>query len=91
MVPRGAISWTSCFKCNSGIKLLPASKNLFTISFILYTQKNISPNNGILLNRVLRPKLLNSPFASCSFKNLDFLIPQSAHFGCIINLPYQLI
>ena len=40
----------------------------------------MSPNNGILPNRVLRPKLFNNPFASCSFTNLDFLIPQSAHF-----------
>ena len=32
----------------------------------------MSPNNGILLNGVLRPKLLNNPFALCSFINLDF-------------------
>ena len=31
----------------------------------------MSPNNGILLNGVLRLKLLNNPFASCSFINLD--------------------
>ena len=48
----------------------------------------MSPNNGILPNHVLRPKLFNNPFASCSFTNLDFLIPQSAHFDCIINLPF---
>ena len=47
--------------------------------------KKISPN------RVLRPKLLNSPFASCSLTNLDFLIPQSAHFDYIINLPFFVI
>ena len=29
-------------------------------------------NNGILLNGVSRPKPLNSPFAFCSFRNLDF-------------------
>ena len=38
------------------------------------------------LKVVLIPKLLNKPFASCSFKNLDFLIPQIEHFGCITNL-----
>ena len=31
------------------------------------------PNNGILLNKVSRPKLLNNPFASCSFTKLDLL------------------
>ena len=48
----------------------------------------MSPNSGILLNYVLRPKLLNSPFASCSFTNLDFLSPELAHFDGIINLPF---
>ena len=43
-------------------------------------------NNGILPNRVLIPKLLNKPFTSCSYTNLDFLIPQTGHFDCIINL-----
>ena len=38
------------------------------------------PNNGILVNGFLRPKLLNIPFASCSFKNLDFLLLHTAHF-----------
>ena len=27
----------------------------------------MSPNNGTLLNAVLRPKLLNNTFASCFF------------------------
>ena len=58
-----------------------------SVSSILYTRKNRSPNNGILLTRVLRPKLLNSPFGSCFFTNLNFLFLQSAHFDCIINLP----
>ena len=40
----------------------------------------MSPNNGILLNGVLRLKLLNNPFASCSFINPDFLLPHTAHF-----------
>ena len=43
-------------------------------------------NNRILLNGVLIPKLLNKPFTSCSSTNLDFLIPQTGHFNCIINL-----
>ena len=46
----------------------------------------MSPNNGILFNGVLRPKLCNNPFTSCSLTNLDFLIPHTAHFDCIINL-----
>ena len=75
-----------CFKWILGMNLSPTSKNLFTISFILYTQKNISPNNDILLNRVLRPKLIHSPFASCTFPNVDFLNPHSAHFDCKVNL-----
>ena len=45
-------------------------------------------NSGILLNGVLIPKLLNKPFSSCSFTNLDFLIPQSVHFDCISNIQY---
>ena len=43
-------------------------------------------NNGILLKGVLIHKLLNKPFASCSFTNLDFLIPQTKHFHSITNL-----
>ena len=41
----------------------------------------MSPNNGILLNGALRPRLLNNPFAACSFINLDFLLPHTAHFN----------
>ena len=48
----------------------------------------MSPNNGILLNDVLRPKLLNIPFASCSFINLDFLLPNIAYFDDNIVLPF---
>ena len=36
-------------------------------------------NNGILLKGVLIPKLLNNPFAFCSFINLDSLLPHTAH------------
>ena len=33
----------------------------------------MSLNNGTLLNGILRPNLLNNPFASYSFIDLDFL------------------
>ena len=56
--------------------------------YSFYTPLNKTLNSGILLNGVLIPKLLNNPFASCSFTNLDFLIPQSAHFDCIISPPF---
>ena len=45
----------------------------------LYSKKK-SPNNGILVNGVLRHRLLNIPFASCSFINLVFLLSHIAHF-----------
>ena len=48
----------------------------------------MSPNNGILFNGVLRPKLLNIPFASCPFINLDFFLLQKAHFDDNIVLPF---
>ena len=48
----------------------------------------MSPNNGILLNGVLRPKLLNNPFASCSFINLEFLLLHTAYFDNNIVLPF---
>ena len=84
------------------MNLSPANKNLLTVSFILYiqrsctqwdciqwscTQNKISPNIGTSLNGVLRPKLLNSPFASWFIINLDFLLPHIAHFDNIIALP----
>ena len=47
----------------------------------------MASNNGILLNGVLRPKLLNIPFASCSFINLYFLLLHTAHFDNNIILP----
>ena len=47
----------------------------------------MSPNNWILLSGVLRPKLLNIPFASCSFINLDYLVPHIEHFDNNILLP----
>ena len=42
----------------------------------------------MLLNGILVSKLLNIPFASCSFKNLDFLLLQTAHFDDNIVLPF---
>ena len=46
-------------------------------------------NPGILFNGVLiANKLLNNPFASCSFINLDFLLPHTAHFHDNTNLPF---
>ena len=33
----------------------------------------MSSNNGILFDGVFRPRILNNPFASCSFINIDFL------------------
>ena len=49
----------------------------------------MSRNNGNLLNGVLSPKLLNNHFPSCSFINLDFLLPHIAHFDDNINLPFR--
>ena len=40
----------------------------------------MSPNRGILLNGVLRHRLLNNSLDSCSFKNRDFLLPHAANF-----------
>ena len=48
----------------------------------------MSPNNGILLNDVLKLKLLNIPFASCSFINLDFLKLHIAHFNNNVDLSF---
>ena len=48
----------------------------------------MSPNNGILLNGILRPKLLNIPIGSCSVINLDFLLLHTAHFDSNIVLPF---
>ena len=46
------------------------------------------PNTGILLRGVLIPILLNTPLASCSFINFDFILPQTAHFDDSITLPF---
>ena len=52
-----------------------------------FIQNERSPNNGILFNGLLLPRLLNNPFASCFLINLDFLLPHIAHFDNIIILP----
>ena len=51
-------------------------------------QNKRSPNNGILLKGVLIPKLLNNPSASCSFINIDFLLPYTAQFYDKANQPF---
>ena len=48
----------------------------------------MSPNSGILLNGVLRHRLLNKSLDSCSFKNRDFLLPHAANFYSNIVLPF---
>ena len=50
----------------------------------------MSPNNGILFNSVLRPKLLNNSFASCFFINFDFLLLHKAHFDNNIVLQFSI-
>ena len=51
----------------------------------LHSKQNIQFGN--LLKGILISKLLNNPFASCSFTNFEFLCPPSVHFDCIISLP----
>ena len=48
----------------------------------------MSLNDRILFifNSVLRHRLFNYPFAACSFINLDFLLPHTAHFDLNIVL-----
>ena len=48
----------------------------------------MSPNNGILFNGVLRPKLVNNSFPFCSFVNHDFLLLYIAQFDNNIVLPF---
>ena len=48
----------------------------------------MSPDNGMLFNGVLRPKLHNNPFAACSFINLDFVLLHTAHFNDDIVLSF---
>ena len=51
----------------------------------------MSPNNGILFNGVLRPRLLNNPFASSYFVNLDFLLLHKSHFDDNIVLQFSVL
>ena len=53
----------------------------------VHIQNEISPNIGTMLNGVLLPNLLNSPFASRFLINLNLLLPHIAHFHNIIVLP----
>ena len=48
----------------------------------------MSPNNGTLLNAVLKPKVPNNTFASCFFMNLNFLLLDTAHFDDNIGRPF---
>ena len=45
-------------------------------------------NNGILFNGVLRPRLSNNPFGTCSFISIDFLLLHATHFHNNIVLPF---
>ena len=60
---------------------------MYSLFLLFYTYNNISPNNRTLLNGLFIPKLLNNSIASCSFTNLDFLIPHTAHFDDKNGLP----
>ena len=67
-----------------GINFSLTNKNLFTISIILYFQKKILLNAGILPKVVFNPKLLNNPLATCSLINLDLLLSYPAlDFICL--------
>ena len=48
----------------------------------------MSSNNGILFNGTLIPSVLNNPFASFSFINLNLLLSRTAHFDRNIVLPF---
>ena len=44
--------------------------------------------NGILLNGLLTPKLLNNLFDFCYFRNSEFLPPYTRHFDSQIVVPF---
>ena len=48
----------------------------------------MSPNNLILFNGGLRPKLLSVPLASYLLINFDFLLFHTAHFDNNIDLTF---
>ena len=73
-------------KCNSGINLSSANKNLLIMLlalfiFITRVYQNKIFNPGIFDKGVLIPKDDEIPFASCFFTNLDFLFPQIEQFA----------
>ena len=53
-----------------------------------HNENNILPNNGILIGGVLIHELLNNLFASCSFTDLDVLLPHMTHFDDNTVLPF---
>ena len=61
--------------------------NGIALNELVLNKNKISPNNEILFNGVLIPRLLNNSFAYCSLINFDFLLPHMAHFDNIIVLP----
>ena len=46
----------------------------------------MSQINGILLNEVLIPNLLNNPLAFCFFMNLDYFLPLTVQLDATINI-----
>ena len=67
-------------KCISVINLSTTNKNVFTISFILWSSNKIGPTKLILLKGVFIPRLLNYPVASCSSINVGFLLQPMVDF-----------
>ena len=45
-----------------------------------YIFKKISPNNGVILKGAFSPKLVNSPLASCTLIDRNFLLMYAADF-----------
>ena len=73
----------------SGMSLSPTSKSLFTITFIFVRFKIKHLTMELYSTVILILKLLNKPFASCSFTNLDFLNPHAVHFDLAKYLSYS--
>lgn len=71
---------SGCLICICGMKLSPAKKNVLIMFFIFTHLNKKSPNNGILLIKVLILNWLDNPLASCSLINLDFFVLHAAHF-----------
>ena len=75
-------------KCISGVNLSPANKSLFIISFVIYLENKIEPAEGILVQGVFIPKLLNYPPASCSLINPNFSLLHILHFDKVISFSF---